>query len=61
MTGWRRVKRRMGLAHPSRMYPMILFCFSFFCFKFFLMFYFHRGMMGSRWGSPTITAQAGSG
>ena len=29
--------------------------------SFLFMFYFHTGMMGSRWGSPTITAQAGSG
>ena len=48
----------MGLAHPSKMHPMIWLCFF---FVFFFLFYFHRGMMGSRWGSPTITAQAGSG
>ena len=53
----RRVRRRMGLANPSRMYfnKFLLFIF----FSFFFSGY--EGMMGSRRGYPTIAAQAGSG
>ena len=39
--GPRRMKRRMGPAHPSGMYLTIFLCLSF-------LFYFHTGMMGSR-------------